>query len=62
MANARKVARKPFHLMAKPTGPPEGLGLRRADAHSERLSPAVAVDADGDEHRNRDDPPLRVFT
>jgi len=43
MANARKVARKPFHLMAKPTGPPEGLGLRRADAHSERLSRRMMV-------------------
>ena len=32
-----------------------GLGFRGADVHAEHLAPAVAVDADGDDHRHRDD-------
>ena len=34
---------------------PEGLGLRWTDVHAEHLAPAVRVDADGDDHRDRDD-------
>ena len=34
---------------------PEGLGLRGADVHAEHLAAAVAVDADGDDHGDRDD-------
>ena len=34
---------------------PEGLGLRRADVHAEDLPPAVGVDADRDDHGDRDD-------
>ena len=34
---------------------PERLRLRRPDAHAEHLTPAVGVDADGDDHRDRDD-------
>ncbi len=34
---------------------PEGLGLRRADRQAQYLAPAVAVDADRDDHRDRDD-------
>ena len=34
---------------------PERLGLGRADVHAEHLAPAVAVDADRDDHRDRDD-------
>ena len=34
---------------------PEGLGLRRADRQAQHLAPAVAVDADRDDHRDRDD-------
>ena len=37
---------------------PERLGLRRADVHAEHLAPAVGVDADRDDHRHRDDPPV----
>ena len=33
-----------------------GLGLRRADIHAEHLAPPVRVDADSDDHRDRDDP------
>ena len=36
-------------------GGPEGLGLGGADVHAEHLAPAVAVDADRDDHRDRDD-------
>ena len=36
---------------------PEGLGLRGADRHAEHLAPAVGVDADRDDHRDRDDAP-----
>ena len=36
-------------------GRPEGLGLGRPDVHAEHLAPAVAVDADGDDHRDGDD-------
>ena len=42
---------------------PEGLGLRGADLHAEHLAPAVAVDADRDDHRDRDDAAVwRTFT
>ena len=34
---------------------PERLGFRRADVHAEHLAAAVAVDADGNDHRDRDD-------
>ncbi len=34
---------------------PEGLGLRGADLHAQHLAPAVAIDADRDDHRDRDD-------
>jgi hypothetical protein len=36
---------------------PEGLGFRRADVHAEHLAPAVAVDSNGDDHRNRHNAP-----
>ena len=36
---------------------PEGLGLRRSDIHAEDFAAAVAVDADRDDHRHRDDAP-----
>jgi len=36
---------------------PEGLGLRRSDIHAEHLAAAVAVDADRDDYRRRDDAP-----
>lgn len=34
---------------------PERLGLGRADIHAQNLAPAVTVDADGDDYRNRHD-------
>ena len=34
---------------------PEGLGLRGADVHAQHFAPAVCVDADRDDHRDRDD-------
>ena len=34
---------------------PEGLGFRGADRQAQHLTPAVAVDADRDDHRDRDD-------
>lgn len=34
---------------------PEHLGLRRADVHAENFAPAIAVDADGGDHRDQDD-------
>jgi hypothetical protein len=34
---------------------PEGLGLGGADVHAQHLAPPAAVDADGDDHRRRDD-------
>ena len=34
---------------------PEGLGLGRADVHAQHLAPAVGVDADRDDHGDRDD-------
>src|SRR2546423_5621332 len=34
---------------------PEGLGLRGADRQAQPLAPAVAIDADRDNHRDRDD-------
>ncbi len=37
-------------------GRPEGLRLRGADVHAQHLAAAVAVDADGDDHRGGDDP------
>jgi hypothetical protein len=33
---------------------PEGLGLRSADRHAEHFVPAVGVDANGDDHGDRD--------
>src|SRR6478752_1244451 len=36
---------------------PEGLGLRRSDIHAEHLAAAVAVDADRNDYRRRDDAP-----
>jgi hypothetical protein len=35
---------------------PEGLGLGRADIHTQDVAPSVAVDADSDDDRHRDDP------
>jgi hypothetical protein len=35
--------------------PSKCLGFRRADVHPEHLAPAVAVDADRDDHRHRHD-------
>jgi hypothetical protein len=35
----------------------ERLGLGRTDVHAEHFPPAVAVDTDCDDHRNRDDAP-----
>ena len=37
---------------------PEGFGLRRADVHAKQLAPAVRVDADDNDNRHRDDPPV----
>src|SRR5467141_3166384 len=34
---------------------PEGLGFRRADRQAQHLAPAIAIDADRDDHRDRDD-------
>src|SRR5207302_1446290 len=34
---------------------PEGFGLRRADRQAQHLAPTVAIDADRDDHRDRDD-------
>ena len=34
---------------------PERLGLAVADGHAEHLAPPVVVDADRDDHRDRDD-------
>ena len=34
---------------------PECLGLGGPDRHAEHLAPPGGVDADGDDHRNRDD-------
>jgi hypothetical protein len=34
---------------------PEGLGFGRADVHAEHLASAVGIDADGDDHGDRDD-------
>ena len=34
---------------------PEGLGFGGTDVHAENLAPAVTVDADRDDHRDRDD-------
>src|SRR5215471_12697217 len=34
---------------------PEDLGLRGADRQAQHLAPAVAIDADRDNHRDRDD-------
>jgi hypothetical protein len=36
-------------------GGPERLGLRGADLHAEHFAPAIAVDANGDDDRHRDD-------
>src|SRR6476469_4403508 len=36
---------------------PEGLGLRRSDIHAEHLAAAVAVDADRNDYRRRDNAP-----
>jgi hypothetical protein len=36
---------------------PEGLGLGRPDIHAEYFAAAVAVDANRDDHRRRDDAP-----
>jgi hypothetical protein len=55
------VADDPPHTM-KPTGleageelPPGDLGLRERDAHPEDRAAAFGVDADGHEHRTRED-------
>lgn len=37
---------------------PERLGLRQADVHAEHLAPAIAVDPDRDDHRDRDNAPI----
>ncbi len=42
-------------------GGPEGLGLGRTDVHAEDLAAAVGVDADRDDHRHRDDPPVLPY-
>ena len=34
---------------------PERLGLAVADAHAQHLAPAVGINADGDDDRDRDD-------
>src|SRR3954447_4454742 len=34
---------------------PEGFGFRGADRQAQRLAPAVAIDANRDDHRDRDD-------
>src|SRR3954454_23558732 len=34
---------------------PEGLGLRRADRQAQHLAPAIVIDPDRDDHRDRDD-------
>ena len=39
-------------------GGPEGFGLGRPDIHAENFTAAIAVDADRDDHRDRDDPPV----
>lgn len=35
---------------------PKGLGFRGARGHVQHLAPAVAIDADGNDHRHRDHP------
>ena len=47
--------RRPRRLQLAQELGPEGLGLRGADVHAEHLAPAVGVDPDGDDHRDRDD-------
>jgi hypothetical protein len=37
---------------------PECLSLRRSNVHAENFAPAIAVDADRDDHRDRHDAPL----
>src|ERR1700760_1625089 len=51
------AAQTPAGELAQERGP-ERFGLGRADVHAEHLAPAVAVDADRDDHRNRDDAPI----
>src|SRR5882762_9429601 len=46
--------RRPRLASAQKVGP-EGLGLRRADRQAQHLAPAIAIDADRDDHRDRDD-------
>ena len=48
------AAQTPPGEFAQEVGP-EGLGFRRADGQAQHLAPAVAVDADRDDHRDRDD-------
>src|ERR1700693_4689402 len=48
------AAQTPPGKFAQKVGP-EGLGLRGADRQAQHLAPAVAVDADRDNHRDRDD-------
>ena len=39
---------------------PERLGLGGANRHAEHFAPAIAVDGDSDDHRNRDDATVRA--
>ena len=49
-------ASKPTASQLAQEGGPEGFGLRRPDIHAQHLAAAIAVDADGNDHRDRDDP------
>src|SRR4051812_46723755 len=47
--------RKPRRARLRRELDPEGLGFAVADGHAKHLAPPVVVDADGDDHRDRDD-------
>src|SRR5262245_11669733 len=40
---------------------PEGLGFGWSDVHAKHFAPAVAVDADRDDHRNRHNAPALAY-
>jgi len=51
------AAQAPPRQLAQERGP-ERLGFGRTDVHAEHLWPAVAVDPDRDDHRDRDVAPV----
>jgi hypothetical protein len=54
-AGVRAVKLDPCTIMMAMGMVPEGLGLRRADRQAQHLAPAIVIDPDRDDHRDRDD-------